>query len=137
MKKYEEITLLEKIESKQVEKDLHFWQDFTMCFTFIGIIIFIFLIGYNEQEIALGLIVVMILGYFILWIIISPLKRLYKIARRNDLIRHDEMIRARERARLEDIDFETLIPKKNKEINTTIERLNLSEKMPKLPNIKK
>ena len=137
MKKYEEITLLEKIESKEVEKDLHFWEKFIMWYSFISIIVLIALMASDIGEIALYLLIGILIGYFCLFIKISPLRHLYKIARRNDLIRHDEMIRARERARLEEIDFETIVPKKNKEINITLERLNLNEKTPKLPKIKK
>ena len=134
MKKYEEITLMEEIESKEIKKDVDKWKKY--CLWAISIVlpfIIIFLVV-GLFYITIFISIIFLIGIAYLYYQLTILKQLYKIAKHNDMIRHDEMIRARERARLEEINYQTTTTKNNKEINNTINQLDLNNKKPKIPN---
>lgn len=106
---YEEITLLEQVESKRVYNDLYKLglKQLVANMIALSIIIALFIILYVTIDYATA-ICFSLLTSFSSFLSInlyynaekSPLKKLYKIAKHNDMIRHDEMIRARERKRL-------------------------------------
>ena len=136
MDNFEEITLTEEIESKNVKKELEKWRKKRIWFSIISFaIILISLCITPVLSLILG--ICFLFGLIYYTSNISYLNNLHKIAKHNDMVRHDEMVRARERARLEEINYQPEAPKNNKEINKTLENLNINKKTPKLPNIKK
>lgn len=139
MSKYDEITLMEEVESKRIKKRLRPWQIisvFNTLFILICVIVILTNLNKNVERFEIG--TFFGIGFaiieIILFFILNKLGKLYKIAKHNDMIRHDEMIRARERARLEEINYQTTTTKNNKEINNTINQLDLNNKKPKIPN---
>ena len=106
---YEEITLLEKVESKRVYNDLFHlgMKQLTANLIALGIIVTFFIIFYLAANLSTAISFALLASFSSFFSINlyysaakAPLKKLYKIAKHNDLVRHDEMIRARERKRL-------------------------------------
>lgn len=134
------VTMLEETESKEVKKKLEeisknqaIINVLTMLITLGACTLLYFVINVAGIFISLAIGAVFIILFNLHFIgEKKELEEIYKIAQHNDLIRHDEMIRERERERLkntmnnkQDITKET--------IKSTQEKLNIA---PKLPNKK-
>lgn len=132
---YPEITLVEQVESRRVQEDLHKIKTHqiitNVTFPLFSSIVFALFFA----DLFAGIMTAVIWGT--LWLLINigfitskkPLKKLYKIAYHNDLIRHEEQIRYRERQRLAKQDAPNMPTRKHltKQIDETIERLNLDK----------
>ncbi len=132
------VTMLEEVESKEVKEKL---DDITNNQAIINVLTILITLGVS----ALLYFVINIAGIFIalalgaVFIVLfnlhfmgekKELEEIYKIAQHNDLIRHDEMIRERERERLKNaVNNKQDITKET--IKSTQERLNIAPKIPK------